>query len=79
MAKTQKLRHFVEHPATNLIVGIVLFMTGFIEAYDTFYEDITEANLGAHHGMMLFGVMNILSSIPDIIEGLHKSTRYFEK
>jgi hypothetical protein len=78
MKTTRAIRNFVEHPVTNLCVGLLLFGSGFVEAYGTLYTDLTEMNIGAHHGLMLFGVMNVLASIPDIIEGAGSGARYLE-
>jgi hypothetical protein len=69
MNTVRAIRNFVEHPVTNLSVGLLLFSSGVVEAYGSLYTDFTQMNIGAHHGMMLFGVMNVLASIPDIIEG----------
>ena len=78
MKITRAIRNFVEHPFTNLCVGLLLFASGFVEAYGSLYTDFREMNIGAHHGLMLFGVMNILASIPDIIEGIGSGVRYLE-
>lgn len=72
------IRKFVEHPITNLSVGLVLFGSGFAEAYGSMYTDFANMNIGAHHGLMVFGFINVLASIPDLIEGVSSGVSYFE-
>ena len=79
MKAARAIRRFAEHPVTNLCAGLLLFVSGFVEAYGSFYDDLKEMNIGAHHGMMLFGAMSVLASIPDIIEGVRTGARYIEQ
>jgi hypothetical protein len=51
-------------------MGLVLVVSSVAEGYDTFFDDLNHLRLRAHHGLLLFGLMNILSSLPDLIEGL---------
>ena len=72
------IRRWADHPITKLSVGCVLFVTGFIEAYQDFYQEFSEFKVGAHHGIMVFGFVNMMSSIPDIIEGISFGSQYLE-
>lgn len=67
-----KLRIFVEHPFVNLIVALILFVTGLTEGWDSLQEDISNFDLKAHHGVMVYGFFSMLKSIPDIFLGLEK-------
>ena len=71
-------RRFVEHPVTRLSLGFILFVSGFSEAYLSLTEDLSEFQVGAHHGVMVFGLFNMVASIPDIIEGIGHATVFFE-
>ena len=73
----KRIRRVVEHPATRLGVGFILFGSGFIEAYQEF-SDLSHFGIGAHHGIMLFGLFNMFASIPDMIEGLSSGVEYLE-
>jgi hypothetical protein len=66
----EKIGGFVKNPWTNLLVGVILFTTSLYEALGSFYDDISQMHLGVHHGIMLFGLLTMLKSIPDIYEGL---------
>ena len=37
---------------------------------ETLFADISALELGAHHGVMVLGFVNILSSLPDMLDGL---------
>ena len=74
----QNVRHFVEHPLTRLSVGLILFGSGFAEAYHSLSEDLFNFRVGAHHGIMLFGLFNMIASLPDIIEGVGSGAQYLE-
>ena len=79
MASTsQSIRLFVEHPVTRLSVGLILFSSGFAEAYRSFAQDYEHLRIGVHHGVMLFGLFNMIASIPDLIEGVATSAEYLE-
>jgi hypothetical protein len=49
---------------------VVLLTSGLDEAIDTLFADLTSLELGAHHGVMLLGFVNVLSALPDMLEGL---------
>ena len=34
------------------------------------WDDVAQMNLGAHHGAIVFGLLHILKTLPDIFEGL---------
>ena len=72
------IRRCVDHPITKLSVGLVLFVTGFLEAYQAFSQDFSQFQVGAHHGIMVFGFVNMISSIPDIVEGVSSGGQYLE-
>jgi hypothetical protein len=74
----QKVRRFVEHPVTRLCLGFILFVSGLSEAYLSLTEDISEFQIGAHHGVLIFGLFTMIASIPDLIEGIGHAAVFFE-
>ncbi len=73
MAK--KIRRIVENPFLNLVVGIILLISGLSEAWDTMWDDIVNLNLKAHHGIIIFAILNIMRTIPDFFESLEHVQR----
>jgi hypothetical protein len=69
------LRKFVESPHINILIGLILLLSGLIEAWDTLFQDIMSGNFGARHGVIIFGLFQILKSVPDIFEGMEKLTK----
>ena len=68
------VRSVANHPYTTLLTALILIATGAAEARETIDRDIAEANVGAHHGVLAFGLVSLVGVIPDIIEGLERLT-----
>ena len=73
MAK--KIRRIVENPFLNLVVGIILLISGLSEAWGAIWDDIVNLNLKAHHGIIIFAILNIIRTIPDFFESLEHVQR----
>jgi hypothetical protein len=69
-----RLRSFVEHPSTQLATGLMLLISGGTETAYELLDAEKNFRLGVHHGVALFGLIQVVGSLPDIIEGL---TKYF--
>ncbi len=60
------LKKITQSPYLNLISGIVLLFTAGYETWET----IGESTIGAHHGIVVFGIIQITKAIPEILHGL---------
>jgi hypothetical protein len=49
---------------------VVLLTSGLDEAMETLFADLSALEMGAHHGVMVLGFVNVLSSLPDMLDGL---------
>jgi hypothetical protein len=67
---TEGVRSLAESVWLKFITGVVLLTSGLDEALDTLVTDLASLNLGAHHGVMMLGFVNVLSSLPDMLDGL---------
>ena len=67
-----KLRRFISHPWVSLMVAVVMLLAGLSEGWDTLEEDLMNADLRAHHGIIVYGFYAILKAIPDLFEGLER-------
>ena len=72
------LKGFVDHPVTKLGVGLILIASGLIEAYDTILNDFHRLRVRVGHGVVILGVVNVLASLPEVIEGLQHWLGYLE-
>lgn len=52
----------VTSPWLNLVTGFILL---FSAGYEVF-QDLEQGNLGAHHGVLFFGVVHVLKTISTI-------------
>ena len=75
----QWLRAFVKHPVTQLVTGLILLISGGTEVVLDFVSAEHSFRLGVHHGVAVFGLIQILGSLPDIVGGLEQSIKVIEK
>lgn len=61
------VRPLVRHPATNVVLGIGLLVTGLLELVEGAVEDF-ETVVRALHGVILFGVVTTLRGFLELIE-----------
>lgn len=52
----------------NLLSGFILIVTAGIETIVRFGE----GSIGAHHGILIFGIIQIVKEIPEILRGLQE-------
>ena len=57
----------VRHPATNVVLGVGLVLTGLLELVEGMVEEF-ETVVQALHGIVLFGVVTALRGILELIE-----------
>ena len=65
------IRRVVNNPFANIFVALILLTTSLMEAWETLFDYVGEMNFGAHHGIMLFAVFQILKTLPDLMDALH--------
>ncbi len=65
-----KFKRFVEHPLLNISAGAFLVATGLFEGFASIYEELADVPLGGHHGVIVFGLIHILRTLPDGLHGL---------
>jgi len=69
-AADSALIRFVRHPYTRLFVGVALALSGIAEIIAEFGQDAAAWDLGAHHGVAVFGIYKMLGATGDILDGL---------
>lgn len=74
-----RLKALVQHPATQLATGLILLVSGGTEVVFDFVDAEHQFRLGAHHGVALFGLIQMLGSLPDLVEGLDRSFEVIDK
>lgn len=60
------LRRTLEHPLVNLLVALVLIATSLAEGWETLHRDLVALDAGVHHGVLVFGFVNLLRTIPEV-------------
>lgn len=59
------LEKITQSPYLNLLSGLVLLVTS---AYETWHT-IDHFSIGAHHGVLVFSVIQILKTLPEFVDG----------
>ncbi len=66
----KRLKALVKNPATHLVSGLVLVVSGMAKAIYDLLSAEQSFRLGVHHGVALFGLVQVLGSQPERINGL---------
>ena len=56
---------FIQNPFVNLLCGLILLFTSGYEVWST----IEGFTIGAHHGVFIFSIMQVLKVIPEFLQG----------
>lgn len=74
-----RLKKYVHHPAVELATGLILLISGIATTYHEFQAADHSLRLGVHHGVMVWALVQVLGSLPDLIDGLERSVEAVEK
>ncbi|MBF0590204.1 MAG: hypothetical protein HQL53_13870 [Magnetococcales bacterium] len=64
------LKRFLENPWFKVVMGIVLAVSSGIEVWGDIQDEVTA--IGAHHGIFIYGLFQILSPLPDMFDGVEE-------
>ena len=59
------LKSIIENRWLKIIVALALFFTAGAEVLN----NLEELDVGAHHGVLLYSILNIFKTLPDLFEG----------
>jgi hypothetical protein len=59
------LKKIINNPYLNLFSGLTLLFTAGFETWRTFGE----VSIGAHHGILIFSLIHITQTLPEIMHG----------
>ncbi|GAB6041907.1 hypothetical protein [Endothiovibrio diazotrophicus] len=65
---------FAKNPYVSLLVGLAFLYTGVSDAVREL-EALGHLRVGVHHGVILFALLHILKTLPDLVDG----TKYLRK
>ena len=73
-----RLKAFVDHPLTHLVVGLALITSGGLEVYRDLIDESQRFRVGAHHGIVILGIAQSLAALPDVVGGIERWLRAAE-
>ena len=78
-----KLITALHHPATNLVVAMILISTSLIEIWESATGGTVkmavggmEMKVGAYDGVLVYGVVHQLRAIAELVEDVERSARH---
>lgn len=74
LAPMKKLCHFLNHPVVHFTMGVILFVTNFLETIHTIEQDIITHQIRGHHGLMVFGAFMALKAFTEMMGALEDIT-----
>jgi hypothetical protein len=74
----KRLKAFVDHPVTHLLVGLALVTSGGMEIYRDVIDETQRFRFGVHHGIVILGVAQFLAALPDVVVGIERWLRAAE-
>ncbi|MCG8618852.1 MAG: hypothetical protein MI802_21735 [Desulfobacterales bacterium] len=66
-----KLTAIAENPWLNLISGVILIITAGSQIIQTFGD----GHIGAHHGVAVFGLVQVIQCLPHILHGTEQMSK----
>ena len=60
------LRRVADDPPLNLSEGMILTLIVVVEIVNA----SEESSVGAHHGILMFGILHAVTALPEILHGL---------
>ncbi|MCG8455422.1 MAG: hypothetical protein MI919_04005 [Holophagales bacterium] len=64
----QMLRRILAHPLVDFVVSLLLIGASLAEGWETLLRDLQEFKAGVHHGVLLFGLVTFLRTLPEVWE-----------
>jgi hypothetical protein len=69
VAFLRKVKRFVGDPRVQLTTGLILIATGVLEIFESAFVEMFGWSVGVHHGVMVFGTVQVLYALTEILEG----------
>ncbi len=74
MARMKVVAAIVNHVATRITMSLVLVIAGANEVVQDLGRDFSWQRIGAHHGVIVFGLFQLMRAVVEITEGLRVAT-----
>ena len=67
------LKASLNSPILKLVIGLILLYTSGMQVFRELQSDETML-IGVHHGVLLYALLNVLKTLPEIFEGASYAT-----
>ena len=67
------LRRALQHPLMDLAMALLLIVTSLSGGWGAFRQDLVALDVGVHHGVLVFGFVNLLRILPNLLEAAERT------
>ncbi|MCU7918183.1 MAG: hypothetical protein KZQ95_07455 [Candidatus Thiodiazotropha sp. (ex Epidulcina cf. delphinae)] len=64
-----KVKRFAGDSRVQIATGLILIVTGVLEIFESAFIEMFGWSIGAHHGVIVFGTVQVLYALTEILEG----------
>ena len=75
----KNLQKLTASPYLNILVGIIMLVSGVSEVWKDFEKDFVTTSLGSHHGILAFGFLHVLRYLPEVFDGMDHIYSFVER
>lgn len=69
----ERVGKFAKNPYLQMFVAVVLIVSSAREGWGTVVEDASSGRLRASHGTLLLGIVHLMRTLPDVVEGVERA------
>lgn len=78
MLSKDTLKRIAENPYLNGVAALVLLYSGFAETLEEL-KGLEGFKFGVHHGVIVFALLHLLKTLPDLLEAIEYLERADEE
>ena len=67
------LRRALKHPFMDVAIALILIVTSLAEGWGTLRHDLVTLDAGVHHGVLIFGFVNLMRILPNLLEAAERT------
>ena len=67
------LKYALDHPLMDVAIALILIVTSLAEGWGTLRHDLVTLDAGVHHGVLIFGFVNLMRVLPNLLEAAERT------
>jgi len=75
----RKIENLISSPTSKLIQAVIVALASLVEIFRISTGDILGVDIGAHHGLAVFGILQVITALGELVEKNEKFHEAIEK